>query len=384
MTDLLTRSLREHADQAPATGVDLDAILTAGDRRVRRSRAVAGLAAAGVAGVLATGVAVVPGLFPDAPPEGAAASGPAQFTERRTGYATGSVIHWGADTFDVGARVASYVQTDDGFVFTRGNGDVLLFDGTGSTRLGRSLSGHLRADDTGSAVAWVSATGTSGPEYVVYDTGSRRELARVDAAPAGPGAEDPVVQVLAVDDGAAYWRQADTLVRYDLAEGTETVLARYRPPSDPAGKADGGLPMVVDVAGGRIAYRTDGAQGSSMHVGTGLGDGGTAMPSGWSGRLSPAGTYLAVEEDDEAAVYDTATGAEAALPMDGYAFWSGYGWESDGTVMVLGIEDLSRRTLTVDLLRCAVPDGACATVGSLEVDPGAGDSLVLPVGDPAS
>jgi hypothetical protein len=201
MTRLLSDVLHERADSAPGPHVDLDAIIGAGNRRVRRSRLSTGLAAAAVATVVAGSSLVLPGLVAqerDAPVAGA----PAPFTERRAGYALDGAIHWGDETFEVGLPVTSYVQTDDGFVLTNRQGDVFLFDGTDSQRIGFTSNGRIRADDTGSLVAWVDRAEDGHPQYVVYDTRTMAEVARVDDVAAGPSREewDLAAEVFAVDD----------------------------------------------------------------------------------------------------------------------------------------------------------------------------------------
>jgi hypothetical protein len=69
----------------------------------------------------------------------------------------GEVIHYGADRLDLGERVGSFVQTDDGFVYTSEDGRVHLADGQGTQAVGRTNSQglNLKSDDAGSLAAWV-------------------------------------------------------------------------------------------------------------------------------------------------------------------------------------------------------------------------------------
>ncbi|HSE55508.1 MAG TPA: hypothetical protein VLB03_07225, partial [Nocardioidaceae bacterium] len=282
-------------------------------------------------------------------------------------------------TFSVDAAIAAYVQTDDGFVYTTRNGGVWFHDGTGSERIGHAAHVRLRADDTGSLVAWVDLAEDGAPQYVVYDTGSRREAARVDDSAAGPSREqaDEVAEVFAVDDGAAYWRTEGGVVRYDVATGESELVHRPRPIVDPADKP-AQVTDIVDVAAGRIAYVED-DEGSRLLVGEAIGEDAEQMPSGWNGVLSPDGSYIGVEEADEMAVYDAAT-TEAVTPaLDGYAFKVVYGWVDEDTAMVLGIKDLEGETYPTDFLACDIPDGACEVTSATEV--GAG-TFALPNGDP--
>ncbi|QNN52940.1 hypothetical protein [Nocardioides mesophilus] len=392
MTGLLHDTLDERAGSMPSSSFDAQQVIDDGRRRVRRRRLVAGLATLSVAGVLGAGAVVGPGL-PDAAPrpnDRTATGGPA-FPDRRIGYAEGSTIHWGTQAFDVGTRVASYVQTDDGFVWTARTGDVFFFDGTRSVPAGRSETGRLRTDDTGSVVAWLDLAEDGTPEYVVYDTDLPGVTDRIEQPTIlGPAQEgdarywDNGAQVYAVDDGSIYWRGADAdLVRYDLGTSTETVLLDGAGIGHPGDGPD--VPIeILDVAGGRIAYRTDGSAGPSTWVGTSLDPARSVrMPTGTDGHLSPDGGRLVVEQDDAAALYDTSTGAALPFAPRGYAFAVGFGWEDDSSVTAVGIKDLSTDPYDVDFLRCG-PEGGCTVAGSERVPADDGERIVTPTGDPAT
>lgn len=381
MTRLLSDMLRERAASAPGPQVDLDAIIGDGDRRVRGRRLTTGLAAAAVAAVVAGSSFVLPGLVaggPDAPVAGAASP----FAERRAGYALDGVIHWGNDSFPVGMPVTSYVQTDDGFVLTTRKGDVFLFDGTDSQRIGFSSNHRLRADDTGSLVAWVDRADDGRTQYVVYDSESMTELARVDDTAAGPSREpsDQGAEVFAVDGGSAYWRTARGLVRYDVASGDLTVLASHEPPADPSEKEPVAY-AIEDVADGRIAYLVDAGQGASMKVADEIDLSAPTLANASNAVLSPDGRYLGVEEDDNLAVYDTTTGGDVTPALPGYPFAVVTGWVDDDTATVFAIKDLDAQPYAFDMLTCDVPAGVCdvVTQGDVATDP---ESFVVPVGDP--
>ena len=307
------------------------------------------------------------------------------FAERRAGYALDGVIHWGNQTFPVGGPVASYVQTDDGFVFTNPKGDVFLFDGTDSQRIGFTSNNRLRADDTGSLVAWVDRAEDGRPQYVVYDTGSMSVLARMDDTAAGPSREpsDQGAEVFAVDDGSAYWRTVEGLARYDVAAGGITLLADHEPPADPSAKEPIAY-AIEDVAAGRIAYLVDAGQGASMKVADDIDVSAPTMASSSNGLLSPDGRFLGVEEDDNIAVYDTTTGADVTPSLPGHPFAVVTGWVDDDTAMVFGISSLADPdTYPFDMLTCDVPTGACDVVSRGDV-PTDSESFVVPVGDPAT
>jgi hypothetical protein len=379
MTDLLQETLREQADAQTPPRFDVEAIVREGERRAGRSRRTTWLVAAGTAGIVTAGALGLPGLVrtddrltaSPAPPE----------VERKVTFAVGDVVYWGTQQVSMEAAVSSYVRTDDGFVYTTPGGEVWFHDGRGAEPIGESANRRLRADDAGSLVAWVDLAEDGHPQYVVYDTATLTEVARVDDSAAGPSRDpgDQGAEVLAVDDGAAYWRVEGGIARYDVETGATEVLWTAPPVEDPADKPPR-LTDVVDVADGTIAYVLEDEEGSRMMVGPKIGDDARAMPSGWNGVLSPDATYLGVEEADELAVYETATGRDVTPALERYPFKVVYGWVDDDTAMVLAIQSLQGEPYVADFLACDVPTGECRVVVR---DVGLGQfGLALPVGDP--
>ncbi|HLN75799.1 MAG TPA: hypothetical protein VK204_02065 [Nocardioidaceae bacterium] len=378
MTGLLKETLREQAEGQQTPRFDVDAITAAGDRRTRHRRAAVGsLAVAAVALTAFT----VPRLLDtagttgaDAPVAGQGREVVGAFTERRPTYAVDGVIHYGRTQIAVGRTIESFVQTDDAFVFTTKNGDVWLCDGQGSERVGHSGNSRLRADDTGSLVAWVDAADDGHPQYVVFDTSSRKEVARVDDNAAGPSREpeDRGAEVFAVDDGAAYWRTQDGLVRYDVATGTSKVL---QPDA---------LGTIVDVASGHFAHKVWESDGGSsgLRVSTDLEHPAPPLPSGYDNAvLSPSARYISGDDGDETTVYDVATRAVVTPGIEGYAFAAAYAWLDDRTLTMIGIKRLGG-VQPIDILECTVPKGRC-TVAADDVatyDESGPVTLALPVG----
>ena len=385
MTRTLNDVMREQADAQATPCFDTDAIVSAGNRRLRRTRAAVGALA--VAAVTLTAVGL-PHLLAGGGTTGAdgLVAGQGQdavgtFVERRPTYAVDDVIHYGKDQIDVAEQIGSFVQTDDGFVYATDGGVVHLADGHTTEEIGHtSRDGlYLKSDDTGSLVAWVAFTKGEAPELVVFDTAQRQEVLRTDEGTRPPGMtafrDTDAVYVYAVDDGTVFWRNARGLVATDVGSGSSEVL-----------EADATAFDVSDVANGHFAHQVVEVEGESspIRVSTDLDHPAPPLPTGYDGGyLSPTGRFISVEEDDETAVYDTASRADVTPSTDGYAFVAAYAWLDDSTVTMIGIEKLGGGASPVDLLQCTVPSGDCAVVerGVTTYDEAGPIRLALPVGE---
>jgi hypothetical protein len=379
MTDLLKEALREQAQTQAPPRFDVDQIMRDGEARAGRGRMTTGLVAAGVAGVLALGGVGIAQLG-DSPADLRVAdqrdARPA-FAERRVTYAQGPVIHYGVERIDVGQKITSFVQTDDGFVFTTDDGSVHLADGRTVSDIGSTdaEAGYLSSDDSGSLAAWVEFAAGESPSLVVYDTAERGEVLRSsDVTTPGMVAfrDGDAALVYAVDDGTVYWRTAEGMVAVDVETGTSELVL-----------PDAGGFDVLDVAAGEVAHMTD--DGSErLHVSADPTEPGPRMPWGWDGDLSPDARLVAVDQADKAAIFDTSTGQNVTPRASGYAFRSFYAWLDESRVAMLAIEDAEAGRGMVDLLECSVVDGTCTLAQDDVVelsDDDAGVDLALPVGE---
>lgn len=363
MTRTLNDVMRERADAQTTPHFDTEAIVSAGTRRVRRTRAAVGSLA--VAAVTLTAVGL-PQLLDGAGRAGADGHVAGQvreavgaFTQHRPTYAVDDVIYYGKTRIDVAEKIGSFVQTDDGFVYATDDGAVHLADGDTTEEIGHtSRDGlYLKADDTGSLVAWVEFTKGEAPALVVFDTAKRQEALRTDEG-TKPGMtafrDTDSVYVYAVDDGKVYWRNARGLVATDVANSSSEVLEPDATPFD-----------IADVANGHFAHQVVEPEGADtrIRVSTDLDDPAPPLTSGYdNGFLSPSARYISVEDSDQTAVYDTTSRADVTPSTDGYAFVAAYGWLDDGTVTMIGIEKLGGGESPIDLLRCTVPSGDCEVV----------------------
>lgn len=380
MSNLLQDTLREQAGAQTPPHFDAEQIMREGRAGVRRTRLTAGLAAAGVVGVLALGGV---GLSELGGPDTSARVGIAgqgdeapNFYERRPTYALGSVIHVGDTAFDVGERIQTFVQTDAGFVFTTSDGVVHLADGSKVHDIGRTdpQALYLSADDDGPLAAWVEFDEGERPALVVYDTAAGDEVFRTSdgTTPDMTALRDAKAAfVYAVDDGIVYWRTAEGMVAVDVeTRKSELVLPGAR-----------GFD-VLDVASGHFAHMVDGSE--RLRVSTDLTDPGPRMPWGWDGDLSPGARFVAVDQGDKAAVFDARTGADVTGDTGDYAFWTFYSWLDGSRVAMLGITETGSRTGAVDILECTVAESTCEVVADdvTEVsEAGLDAAIVLPIGD---
>ncbi|HEX6919649.1 MAG TPA: hypothetical protein VF314_05435, partial [Actinomycetes bacterium] len=229
------RDLGERAEAVRAPQLDVAALVTAGESRIRRRR-LAAVAAVTAAVVAVVGGAVIasPGTRESAPAPArpdrgntdpdTVQTGPAA---RRLTYSVGTTIHWGDQTIDVrqqanrsprARKVLDYVDaTDDGAVFVTGlplvrdgggwglpvgPAAVWFTSGSAPVRIGTTWGSRIRGFGiaptvNGSTLAWIDPGTKTGPAaVVVYDTGHMKELARLGGADAVP---------LAVYDDVVYW-----------------------------------------------------------------------------------------------------------------------------------------------------------------------------------
>lgn len=347
MTRLLHDTMTERAERLERPRMNLDVVMASGERR-RKRRAAGGTAGVAAAcAVLAIGAVAVTGDADDAQAPGYA--GAAGFEERKATYATGSTIHYGDDAIDVSRTIHSFVQTDDGFVVSDPEGTVYLADGSSVSEIGSDAvnRGTLKADDSGSYVAWTERSGKRS-EFVTYDTETKADVARAPVH-GGAGASE----VLAVDADGTYVADARGLVRVDLVTGRAEVL-----------RSDFGDTEVREVADGLILRDLN--RGHSPGPGVPLGSVLSRDPYADRPRtvasprdLSPMATYVATDYRDSERIVDT--GSNELIPLEtesSHEFQSVSQWVDDDTVMVMTLDGLDG-DLTMALSRCELPSGTC-------------------------
>lgn len=354
MTEKLKTLLHERAERVDFAMPDVDALTRAGDRTIRRRRAVVGLtslAAVGVVGALVATAFTGGASKPDGAPT---ASDPG--TPAPVAWATGSVLHEGDRTRDLGHPVDAFVRTTAGYVFAS-DGDVFEATTDAVQKIGQVDPKHplLVSDPEGTLAGWVQR-GTR--EYVVHDLAS--DVTSVEQV--APATNDTsMAQFVAIDGRTAYWQEADGIAAHDLDSGKSTAL-------DPGGSAQDWL---IDAQAGVLAlYGNDGVEvGSSYADAKPLGQ---VMPSG--GVLSPDGRYYA-PDDENLSVVDVTTGREVSHPLDGYFFSTGYEWLNQDTLAVIALKSSEKDPIT--LLSCTISTQDCTVVSQAA---GTYPDVQLPVG----
>jgi hypothetical protein len=348
MTDTLRDMMAARADAAPGPQIDVDGVIRVGRRRVWRNRAAGGTAAC--AALVAVALVVPTLSFGGDDEPGIAGSG--GFEARKVTYAQGSTIHYGDAMIDVPTDVRTFVQTDDGFVFTDAHDRVYFTNGDETTEIGHAggpvWAGDLRADHSGSYVAWVEIDDGERPETIVYDTSAGREVLRTDEGNGpGPGyyGNDDKPLVLALDGELLFVQDSKGQVAIDIPTGRSTTL--FGPKDDR---------YFIDAANGRIALSdVDGV----LAIRTGIDGEEQRFPRYQAAQLSPSGTRVwtsrASSDIGYVEILDVSSRTLATLARGDDVFVNLSQWVDDDTVVVhrYGVRG------PIDLLRCSVSSGDC-------------------------
>lgn len=379
MSGQLRTTLHRRAEQLDTWQADLDAIVRAGDRRIRRRRTVL---ACGLAAVIAVAGGVTALVNRDHTPQVRPAG---QDTKPLT-YAVGSVIHTGSGTVDVGRKVESMVQTKWGFVFSTPDHQVFSEQDGDVHQIGHvPADGKLFAGDDGWVTAWWDGQELqTWPGYAPGDPATTVDFDRT--SPRGPTSGWPSgspPRIEAVSDGHVwYFDGRDHWISESWPATTTAVWKDVNPQ---------GSGTVVDAAGDRILVKTD--DGMTVTTAnllpepadqqTGWEPGGdltgltTQVTNLDRGDLAPDGKHWFTDENDEFAVFDSATGQRQDPAHPGYAFAAPYQWLDDDTMAVIALKGTSGDD-PVSLLTCHVSTNDCQVTAP---DIGHYGDFAVPVGE---
>ncbi len=373
MSELLKDVMNDRAAAAGGPHLDLDAIVSNGNKRIRRNRVVVGVVS--TAAVIAAVFAVPAVVDRDSVGQRnlqPATPGPT-FATRTTSWAVDTTIYYGDDAIDVSPHtVTSLVQTDYGFVFTSSKGDhqgVYWTNAVDTKRIGETnqVAGTmLAADDSGPYVEWVDTDALPLPEFVVFDTSTGKEVARTsqgNKAPADQADEFDLPVVHAIDGGIAYWHSSAGTVAYDLRSGTQQVVMPHTSPA-----------YLFDVASGLFGHASSDDLASAV---TTTMDGRKPVIQGASPVLSPDGTYVATTWQQTLRISEVATQRDVTPAASGYQTVLLTQWIDDTTYAAIATTGDNIYRGPVDSLVCSIADDRCLVqneqIGSL-------DRLVFPVG----
>ncbi|MFI5707187.1 hypothetical protein [Kribbella sp. NPDC051620] len=392
MTDLLKDTLTQRADLTEPPPLDLDAIISIGDRRLRHRRVatIAGTALITLA-VLITSLTLIKPSEQPAP-----ASVP--FTERRATYAVGSEIHFGPDVISTAPyKLRAFVQTNSGFVFTRTDGGSLfLADGKQVRRIGSGPGnlGALTVSGDGNLVGWVEAL-AGRDESVIYDVAAGRELVRTPIGNQRGPLVDPVSgpRIIAIDGDYAYFGTYRGVYRWNLKTGQAQTVGKNLSPNAIRTVANlrhlYQIPLIVPGEGTSIAV-ADNPSDDTLHVYPGQ--------QGW---LSPTADYLLTAPNDPGHVtpppaplrlFHTATGKELTLTHPGHPRLIFSQWLTNDTFTAVGLRPAANKPHTnspVDLLTCSTKSLTCSTTTPAfstytftQTPAGTTTPFALPIGTP--
>jgi hypothetical protein len=337
-------------------------------QRARRARVLTSVAvAAAVVAVTATTVYV--GRPSDrqlepAPPPPAPSSRPLT-------YADGSTIHYGDQTVEVDGQVVELDVTDYGVGFRTADGQIWFTDGHAVDRLGAvgetgpgygdpwpmmSSPGWMLSANAGSRLVWFEFPSPGAPEVVVYDTGSRQEIAR-DTVRLEPGHTAVPAQV---SDSFVYWfrdpspdelPEDQTQVRYDPATGDQSRITEQDLLRD----------LDSDAEVRSVRLKGDGRWDSSgaFHYSDGM-----RLQMGLRLQRDVAGVAGIAPQGPGDMVAEDVNGRPFAFePPPGYTDKSGVAWLvqwlDDQTVVVL-----SPLRQSTDLIACHLATGTCEVAAS--------------------
>jgi hypothetical protein len=373
MNTTLREALARRANDAGLPDLDIEALVGLGEHRLRRRRraAVLGSAAAVVVVIaLAVGASLHGPVKRSQGPVNHPRPSPTEKHElaRRILYSdtqlfshTTGTIHFGDRVVDTRDGFVHMDVTDDGFVYTAREGAWFTDGGTpeqvGSHLCGTAPDGEfgnfanraVMSANTGSLAAWFECTRGAPATLVVYDTASRRTLARRQMAVCskGPSLANSC-ELFGLTSGQVYFNQGVYAgsprpeYRFDVTTGRLSATTRKAYAADIRSQPRG---LVVGDTW-QTGTATDG-------IGIDFRAIGSRLAPWW--RL-PNGEQVLTDS------FDTATGQAVRLHLpSGYraphgAVFKLFEWLDADTVALSG----AGRGHSTDILTCHLSDGRCA------------------------
>lgn len=365
MTGQLRSTLHTRADGLDTWDVDLDTIVRAGTRRVRRRRAAL---AGGVAVMVVGAVTALAVRGSTSGPQ------PADPHAMPLTYAVGTAIHSGDGSIDVRHQVSSFVRTDWGYVFSTPDDRVFSEKDGDVHEVGHlAPQAELIASDDGLVTAWWDGERIqTWPGYRPAASGEADAFDRTDSfsSDAAWSNDDPP-GVEALSDGHMW-----------LWDGRKTWIAEVRPTPSSATWPDrplDGSDKVQDAAGGTVLVRIGDGMAvvkanlrpldadllSAWQPGTDLSGVRPQVPDVATGDLSPDGDHWFTADGndrDEFEVFDSDTGQAQAPTYPGGQV-TPYAWLGDDTIAAWTVPTDDPNG-PVTLLTCQVSTNTCTVAAS--------------------
>lgn len=379
----LRNTMERHAHTMDDSRLDLLAVMAQGERRVRRRRWTAGIAVAAVAGAVAF---AAPLGWNALGGEGADDSQALVAGQETAGivWASGSTIHAGDTSVDVGHEVHAFVATTGGYVFVDPDGAVWSWDGNEVRREGAT---HVTDYETqllvsdGATAAWLDARAE---KYVAVELAAdgtevwevpadvppinrparnnddETSVNEKEATPGRGGFEEVESGVRALVDGDLVAVDARGIIRIDLGSGEVQTIS-----VDP-------LSMEInDGEGDQLLVTTyeDGSRREATYLTDDVADLGKPLPVR-GGDISPGGAWVMSENSarssDDFTVVDVATGeTREPAAKERYDFFTGFAWTDGDHYVAIGMDqrkgrgaDEADEEWTIEFLECAV-GGTC-------------------------
>ncbi|WP_232679890.1 hypothetical protein [Nocardioides sp. R-C-SC26] len=353
----LSQQMRERTESLTFSPVDLDAIVSAGDRRRRRrvGAIVGGVAALAVVGAVSVVVTEASG-----PTDvGAAAQEPAPAPPAERSWAHGETLETPTGRILFERPIHAYVATDRGYVVVDVDGAVWsVLDGRAEEVGSSVLDPGTRALVTdGEWTAWTDRSGDA-LVYRVLD----QDTAAVESLAGVVDARFDLREssfMASLDDGVLYTVDGRGIAATDVRRGTADIVME-----DVSESFD-----LVDARAGLFAVYDEGLRIGSSPTQT------RELPGvfGSNGLISPDARFYAPDEDTLTVRTVTGDDVTPQLPTGFGAFSTTVSWWDADTIGVLASTDGA----SFSLLSCEVPSGGCTV--DVE-DLGGEGEFQLPVG----
>jgi hypothetical protein len=364
MNTTLRETLAQRASDAGPPNLNIEDLVGLGEARLRRRRLTAVLGSAAAVIVLVLGTSLYGPVKHSQEPVNHPRPSPTEQHGppiRKIVYSESQTVHFGDRLVEIGSGFVHMDVTDGGFIYTA-NGNAWFSDGGTPEQIGSHLCSAtpngefvhyanrgVMSANTGSLAAWFECTRAAWATLVVYDTTSRRAVARqqLDVCGNGPSLADSC-ELFGLTSGQVYFNAGIYAgyprpeYRFDVTTGHLSATTRKAYAADIRSHPRG----LVFGDTWQTGTATDGIGAFFRVVGSRL------VP--WW-RL-PNGEQVLTKAFDTATGQAVRLGLPAGYPAHNGAGFSLFEWLDADTVALSG----AGRGHSADILTCHLSDGRCA------------------------